>query len=331
MDAIDIRQYLLGRLPDDRQTRVEEEFMIDDEIFTHLLVEEDEIIDDYLRGSLDSAERDSFEHYFLAAPERRRKLAFAQSFHAYIDAHSREPQDRQEPAAESWWRKWFGGDDASNVGFFPYAAVAVVALIGLLGGIRMFQQMERLKRSEQEAREQIASLQKREMDLQERIARMESELADQGKKAEARQLTHADLERAVAQLKQLGPVPSSGQAAPQPAIPVFALLPFTGRGVGGLPEVKFPADAKFILLDLGLEEDDALAYDAALLSNDGSEAQRWPRLMPDKVGDDRRLRVRVPTTILRNGEYVMRLQSIAASGNRAEAGRYAFKCERLPR
>ncbi|MDX2029118.1 MAG: hypothetical protein SF339_00490 [Blastocatellia bacterium] len=321
MDAIDIRQYLLGQLPDDRQARVEEEFMVDDGIYTDLLVEEDEIIDDYLRGGLNPAERDSFERYFLAAPERRQKLAIARSFHAYIDARRKEPVDRRESAAEPWWRKWFGGG-SSNFEMIAYAPLAATVIIAVIGGTWMYQRMEQARQSERVAQEQLLSLQQREMDLRKQVAQAESALTARNREAEARQ---SAMEQEIAQLKQQ---PSVARQA-QTSIPVFAILPFSGRAAAKPAEVKVPSGATFIVLDLGLEEDDAVTYEAALLTDTGEEVRRWSRLTPDRIGDDRRLQIRVPTTNLRDGDYSLRLWGVVASGERSEAGRYDFTCKRL--
>ena len=47
-----IRDYLLGILPEAEQEPLEEQVLTDESIFVHILVQEDELIDDYLQGAL---------------------------------------------------------------------------------------------------------------------------------------------------------------------------------------------------------------------------------------------------------------------------------------
>src|SRR5215470_6143486 len=82
-----IRQYLLGKL--DEQAEVEEklsECIFTNDKMTDIVDSvEDEIIEDYLDGSLDPADKNAVEKYFLQAPERKEKLRFMRllTFHFY--------------------------------------------------------------------------------------------------------------------------------------------------------------------------------------------------------------------------------------------------------
>src|SRR5580765_4075607 len=75
-----VRQYLLGRL--DRNKELEDQLsndiLFNDELSEMVESIEDEIIDDCLDGTLDSADKDAVDGYFLRPPERKEKLRFAQ-------------------------------------------------------------------------------------------------------------------------------------------------------------------------------------------------------------------------------------------------------------
>ncbi len=81
-----IRAYLLGNLSPEEQEKLEEQLMTQDDTFTQLLIHEDELIDEYVSGALSAQEREAFERHFLAAPERRQKLGFAQALTKYVEA-----------------------------------------------------------------------------------------------------------------------------------------------------------------------------------------------------------------------------------------------------
>ena len=82
-----LKSYLLGDLNPDEQEHLEQRLMADADVFEELHRIEDELIDDYLEGSLSGRERERFENFFLTAPERKQKLSFAKSLKQYVAAH----------------------------------------------------------------------------------------------------------------------------------------------------------------------------------------------------------------------------------------------------
>jgi len=97
-DRQEIRLYLLGQLGLERDSqRVEERMLTESDYCEELLVVEDELIDEYISGSLTPDERDKFERHFLSAPERVRKLKFTRVFSDYV-ADAREAQTPPPPA-----------------------------------------------------------------------------------------------------------------------------------------------------------------------------------------------------------------------------------------
>lgn len=78
-----IRDYLLGRL-NDRDEQALEENLLRDEVFAEQIrLVEGELIEDYVRGTLDATERECFEGYFLSTPRRRRNLVLVHELMKY--------------------------------------------------------------------------------------------------------------------------------------------------------------------------------------------------------------------------------------------------------
>jgi len=71
-----IRDYLLG---DAAQPDFERQLLTNHDLFEELLIQEDEIIDEYVR----------WETSFLTTPERMDSLRFAQVFQFYLRNHGR--------------------------------------------------------------------------------------------------------------------------------------------------------------------------------------------------------------------------------------------------
>ncbi|PYV53574.1 MAG: hypothetical protein DMG98_20685, partial [Acidobacteria bacterium] len=74
-----VRQYLLGRLDEqaDLEDNVSDGILFNDEMTDIVDSIEDEIIEEYLEGSLSSVDREAVDKYFLQPPERQEKLRFA--------------------------------------------------------------------------------------------------------------------------------------------------------------------------------------------------------------------------------------------------------------
>ena len=82
-----MRTYLLGTLDADRRTAVEERILSDPEVYEELLVTEEELIDQYVAGSLSTFEKHQFETHFLITAERRNNLRFGRLLKGYLTSH----------------------------------------------------------------------------------------------------------------------------------------------------------------------------------------------------------------------------------------------------
>src|SRR5215467_912961 len=78
-DPHQIRQYLLGRLDDNEELEngLSEGILFQNDMSEMADLIEDELIEQYLDGTLDTAERADVEKYFLRPSERRERLQFA--------------------------------------------------------------------------------------------------------------------------------------------------------------------------------------------------------------------------------------------------------------
>ena len=88
-----IRQYLLGKLNEqqDLDTSLSEQICFNDELAEMVAAIEDEIIEDYLDGTLSAPDRKAVEEYFLRPAERREKLNFARLLRSGIKKRQLAP------------------------------------------------------------------------------------------------------------------------------------------------------------------------------------------------------------------------------------------------
>ncbi len=111
--------YLLGELPDDRASQLEDEAFDNDERFEELRAYEVELMDAYLSGELSKARRDRFDTKLKSDPELRARLNTARAFQLKAKA--------QPVKKESWFAKLF----STRLVFAAGLAVAVLLVMVL--------------------------------------------------------------------------------------------------------------------------------------------------------------------------------------------------------
>jgi hypothetical protein len=89
--------YLLRLLPDDQAEEVELATLSDDQVAERLKVVEHDLVDGYIRDTLDPITRDRFESYYLSSPIRRERVRFAAEFLRAIDDAAAKPQSPAAP------------------------------------------------------------------------------------------------------------------------------------------------------------------------------------------------------------------------------------------
>ena len=128
-------RYLLGFLPEDEAERLDEQSVVNDDVACRLLSAENDLVDAYVRGTLDPGLRRQFESYYLASPGRRQRVRFARRFLTAVDrmperAFTAAPASlatRFRTSATRWMSR------QRTLRWRPVAAAAVVMVsLGLL-------------------------------------------------------------------------------------------------------------------------------------------------------------------------------------------------------
>jgi hypothetical protein len=98
-----IRKYLLANLDDKvKMRRIEEKILLDDDFLEELSIAEDELIDEYLDGTLTEAEREQFLRFFLLSPDNKEKLRLTQNLRKYAAKQPDVYEDKQPSEKKNW-------------------------------------------------------------------------------------------------------------------------------------------------------------------------------------------------------------------------------------
>ena len=114
-------------MPEEERFEFEERFIKDADLFEEIKVVEDELIEKYVRGWMNPAERSKFEQIFLTTNKRRERVEFSRHLIKKLkNRKKRSPlkKTRKHVSAESVW------DRLAAIFLYPKIAMAgVLALI----------------------------------------------------------------------------------------------------------------------------------------------------------------------------------------------------------
>src|SRR5829696_3674840 len=88
----DLREFLLGKVADEEQERIESMFLTDSHTRERVLAIEQELIEDYLENSLTEEDKVRFLLRYGQTEEQRRNLKITKSIKDWATAESKGPQ-----------------------------------------------------------------------------------------------------------------------------------------------------------------------------------------------------------------------------------------------
>jgi hypothetical protein len=264
-------RYLLGDLTDDEQVEVEDRAFADHQYMERMLAVEDDLIDNYLRGSLSERERSQFEKRFLASDHRRQKIEFARAL-AEVSSRRAAPADQEAP----FWESLLGFLRSLSPGLkFSLATASLVAIIG------------------------AAWLIGQKITLRREVKPFQAEKRD----TQTRQETPKEV---VAQREPERPAPS--QPA-RPTMASIMLLPGISRSAAERPRLAVPQTAQLIRLQVVLEcTDDYRSFKVELRNPQGQEAWTKDRLHAQQSRAGRVINLVIPRSVFRSGQYELALK-----------------------
>ena len=316
-DERGIISYLLGDLPEEEQTLVEERFLRDTQYREAIRSTEDDLVDEYVRGELPPREHALFEKSLTSLPRRRRKVEFARALAVALPG---DPRPAEAPAAVQGLRsRWASLLDSLRAPSWALGFSLAAVLLLAAGGWWLWNEARR-ERARQES-------------LQAEQRRPGTEGAGQTALPEPGAGTQGE-EPAPEGDGRPQPSPERPVRTPEirkppaqrPAVASFVFAPGMARSGEESRELAVPVEAQIVRLRLDLERGDEYRnYGAELRTAAGRPV--WRRAALRARGRTQRPSVvlDVPAKLLAPGEYELKLTGTLSEGRSEEIGYYYFR------
>lgn len=311
------KEYLLGVLPDDESSRLEDSYFADDQLFEEIELQEDELIDAYIRKDLDKSDLNRFEQRMGRSKRLRDRVAFARVLFNKT-AKPLVPAPVPVPAP-SWWdslRAFFSGPTVLKTGL----ASAVVLVVA--GAAFFTAERGRLQRESQQLAQQRSSLEEQQRQLRSKIVQAELETqrltTDLQSQKETVDKLKQQLETTEQQLAQIKPQTAG------PSFASIALLPAAGRGSDEIDLLTVQPHQKRIRLTLNLDNDEYSMYQVSI--EPGTKS--GPKFRPVRAhgpASQRTISVEFRSNQLIAGDYVVRVDGRTPSGDYEPVTFYRFR------
>ena len=312
-----ISQYLLGELTEEQQVEIEDRAFSDKDYLASITAVEDDLIDEYVRGELSPTDRERFETRFLASAERRKRVQFAKALRTVV-SESAVPEKKVIHDAARW--SWRDSLYAFLSGLNPAARLAFVAaaILLIVGAGWLFIETQRLSRENNQLQAEKQSGQDLQQALEQERKRNEELNARLNQEKQQREQTDESL-------RQLTEKTEATNPAPPPVIASFTLLPGLSRGGGQKPNFDLSSDARLVRLQIGIDPEEQYKSFAVELSTlAGQPVWNRENLAAHTRRGSRAIGLTLPATVLKSGEYELRLRGLTEGGVSEDVGFYYF-------
>jgi hypothetical protein len=311
-----ISRYLLGELPEEQQVEIEDRAFSDKDYLAGITAIENDLIDEYVRGELSAADQKQFESRFLASAERRKRVEFASALRTVV-SESTVPKKNVVHDKPSW--SWRDSLYAFLNGLNPAARLAFVAAMILLivGAAWLFTETLRLRRQVNQLRAEKQSGQDLQQTLDAERKRNEELNARLNQEKQQREQTDESL-RQLTESEATKP-------APPPVFASLTLLPGLARSGGQKPNLDLSNDVRLVRLQIGIDpEEQYKSFAVELRTVAGRGVWNRENLAARTRRGTRAVGLTLPATVLKSGEYELRLRGLTEGGGSEDVGFYYF-------
>ena len=317
-----IARYLLGELPEEQQVEIEDRAFADKDYLANITAVENDLIDEYVRHELSESDRRKFESRFLASAERRKRVEFAKAF-TQVASEAAAPQRTvvSRPVGWSWRESLYAFISGLNpaAGF----ALAAVMLFLLVGGAWLLVQTVRLRSQLTQLQAENQSRQNERQTLEQRIEAERKRNEELNARLDQEKQQREQTDKSLQQLSENG---SATTPPPRSVIASLTLLPGISRGGGAKPSLSMPEDARLVRLNVGIDpEEQYKTFAVELRTLSGRHVWTRENLAARSQKGGRAIGLTLPASVLKSGDYELRLSGVKEGGGTEDVGFYYFE------
>ncbi len=306
-------RFFFGKMAEDERFAFENEFAADYELLEEMRAFENDLIEKYVRGFMNSAEKTEFETHFLKTEKRRQKVEFSRRLISEIHAET-----IAEVEKSSIWN-WF-----SNILVTQKIAfgTAFALLVLILGGWFL------TRTSEIGKMEIIKNENSINVDITGKSinVNVETNVVTSNKNIQSNLETNSNkqISNKPTPTPTKTPEPTKTSTPETPKIapnPVLALFAGTLRADGEVNELNLPKNASGATFRLNLKTVDYKIFQAEITDGNGKIIYRSGNLKPQKSS----LSLFVPKKNLSKGDYRINLYGKNSAGENESAADFQFR------
>lgn len=316
------RRFLLGEMTADERLEFEEKFIANEDLFENLCVAEDELVENYVRGTLSTADRKKFETNFLTTAKRRERVAFTREMFGNFAEKSALKKQQAETSAVTFWTKLVGFFSRPQIAFASVLAILAMIFGGwfLLGNLNNQTDLVKIPPTptpdfsplpQASEAPQIVEKTNQNTGI---INKPKENIAE--KSAENINKSNQKNEKIVE-----NEPPKKSVEMEKPVITTLALFAGNVRSSGKTNELNLPKNSGGTNLQLNFENADYKNYRAEIVNQNGQVIYR----SGNSAAKGNKTNVFVPAKVLKRGDYIVKLYGKKADGNEESVADYQFR------
>jgi len=301
------RRFLLDEMTEEEREKFEAEFLADADIFDEICVAEDELVEGYIRGTLDFETKRKVESHYLKTKKGAEKLAFARSMLENLQRGKNESETEEKISV---WK--------FLIAFFTTPKLAFGAGFALL--LIAFTSWFLLKKpNEPEMVKTVTPTPTVKNETNLNVSTNQNSAVAIPDKNSNKEIVNTNFDPKPTPKPTA--TPKEKTFAPNPVLALFA---GTVRGNGKTTSVAIPKDAKGLSLQLNLESRDYKIYLAEIVDQDGNSIFKSGKILAQGA----RLNAFIPSAKLKKGDYIVKVYGINAENAEESAADFQFRVNR---
>jgi hypothetical protein len=269
----------------------------------HAYIEEHQIADRYVLGTLPAAEAESFEDHYLSCPECLDRLELAESMQRGFQRAARQEAAKLQATRQLALVAWLARLSRGRQMAVLFNVLAVLVVLAVLPAGLARRDLAQARAALEQERQRSAAAGK----LRQELAAREYDLAGE---REARA-------KAAAQLAQA--------QQPQGNVPILVLDAERGGPSGGTSQrVRSPGAGGWIVLQAVIDPPYPAPRAYAAVLRDAHDRELWRRA-DLQMGENQTLNLSFPASLVPPGDYTLAVEGLTSGRQPTALRRFAFR------